>query len=454
MKKITIGLMSIFMVAIVANAQYLKELNLEDRLANSNPSDLDESLGFSSDREVPSFFSMEDYAIVSEQKGQSCTGFSISAAMTIMYNEANKITRYTEQLINRFDPFYIYCALKDVNNIDCVSGDGCKCGSYIYKGLELVENYGCKKWYLSPDFTCSSTITTTLLRDMYYMTSLYTIDGYEDLLDYEKIDGKVYYNIDIDKIKYVLSAGLPVVGGIAVGDRFADLQYPNVLYSAEKGEVGRHAITIIGYNDNYNGGSFRILNSYGSDWGDNGLFWMTYDDFVKKGDAAYVIWVVDNFDSWTAKTYEKADFYKGSLTNELNWEGTMDSEGNCNGRGIFTGESFSAYAYYDHGKANGEWFWFSDEKDGFWGSVIYDDGTVVSREEWGFVANQNPDAQINQLQTDNMDISISEVATEDDFIPTILLRINNNSSKKQSSKFNFNKTNNYNKKFNFNKTNK
>ena len=35
----------------------------------------------------------------------------------------------------------------------------------------------------------------------------------------------------------------------------------NVLYSAELGESGRHAITIVGYDDNYKGGAFRVLNS-------------------------------------------------------------------------------------------------------------------------------------------------------------------------------------------------
>ena len=57
MKKILAISLSLILV-INLNAQFLKELNLEDRLVNSNPSDLDEDLGFSSDRIIPSSFSL------------------------------------------------------------------------------------------------------------------------------------------------------------------------------------------------------------------------------------------------------------------------------------------------------------------------------------------------------------------------------------------------------------
>ena len=363
-----------------------------------------------------------------------------------MYNYFNKINRHTEKLINRFDPFYLYASLKYINNIDCISGNGCGCGSYIYQGLDLIENYGCKKWYLTPDFTCSSIISEKILRNMTEFTSLYSIDSYTDLLDYEKVDGKTYFTIDIEKMKWVLSASIPIVAGVVVGDNFSNLKAPNVMYSAEIGETGRHAITIVGYNDNYNGGSFRVLNSYGSDWGDDGFFWITYEDFIDNGDAAYCMWVDDNWSSWTAKKYTKGNFYKGYLSNDLYWEGPMDAESNCNGRGILIGGDFTAYAYYRNGKANGEWYWFGDGDDGFWGTVTYDNGNVISREEWGFSSNQDQASQISQLQIDNMDINISEEATDNDFNPKVLERINNNSSISKKTNLNFNKTNNYNKK--------
>ncbi|MCK5896236.1 MAG: DUF4214 domain-containing protein, partial [Cocleimonas sp.] len=39
---------------------------------------------------------------------------------------------------------------------------------------------------------------------------------------------------------------------------------------------GGHAVTIVGYDDNRYGGAFKIINSWGSNWGDQGYFWMPY----------------------------------------------------------------------------------------------------------------------------------------------------------------------------------
>jgi C1A family cysteine protease len=43
-----------------------------------------------------------------------------------------------------------------------------------------------------------------------------------------------------------------------------------------------HMMLIIGYDDGKaNGGAFRILNSWGKEWGDNGKLWIKYNDFFK-----------------------------------------------------------------------------------------------------------------------------------------------------------------------------
>ena len=60
-------------------------------------------------------------------------------------------------------------------------------------------------------------------------------------------------------------------------DNFSDVK---LSYLPAKGPTGPHAIVLVGYDDNYKGGSFRALNSYGEDWGDDGFFWITYEDFA------------------------------------------------------------------------------------------------------------------------------------------------------------------------------
>ena len=36
---------------------------------------------------------------------------------------------------------------------------------------------------------------------------------------------------------------------------------------------------VIGYDDNLAGGAFEIMNSWGSNWGQNGVAWVKYSDF-------------------------------------------------------------------------------------------------------------------------------------------------------------------------------
>ena len=42
-----------------------------------------------------------------------------------------------------------------------------------------------------------------------------------------------------------------------------------------------HSVTLIGYNDTLNNGSFLILNSWGENWGNKGMMWIPYDYFLE-----------------------------------------------------------------------------------------------------------------------------------------------------------------------------
>ena len=48
-----------------------------------------------------------------------------------------------------------------------------------------------------------------------------------------------------------------------------------------------HAMCVTGYDDNKNGGAFEIMNSWGNDWGNNGVAWVRYPDFEHFVKEAY-----------------------------------------------------------------------------------------------------------------------------------------------------------------------
>ena len=96
---------------------------------------------------------------------------------------------------------------------------------------------------------------------------------------------------NIDVIKSWLDQGYLVTFAInadVLGDKgneaFADGNY--IVSSKEyKNYVGQpnHAQTIVGYDDSITDdgdvGAFRIVNSWGGNWGDHGFYWMTYNAF-------------------------------------------------------------------------------------------------------------------------------------------------------------------------------
>jgi C1A family cysteine protease len=82
-----------------------------------------------------------------------------------------------------------------------------------------------------------------------------------------------------DDFRNCLVQGHPFVVGLSIYSSFETdtvaqtgiVPMPNVGDSM----AGGHAVCVIGYNSNYNGGDYyEVRNSWGEDWGDQGHFWL------------------------------------------------------------------------------------------------------------------------------------------------------------------------------------
>ena len=104
---------------------------------------------------------------------------------------------------------------------------------------------------------------------------------------------QLYYlghDASVNDIKTLIDSGIPITFGIDADqydDCFADGNY--IISSVEYDPLPpNHAQTIVGYDDNINDdgefGAFRIANSWGTLWGDQGFYWLTYDAFLDIGD--------------------------------------------------------------------------------------------------------------------------------------------------------------------------
>ncbi len=77
---------------------------------------------------------------------------------------------------------------------------------------------------------------------------------------------------------------------------FNNLSGSNSVYNTADGNnLGGHAVTIVGYDDNKFGGAFKIINSWSANWGDDGYFWLPYS-FASQGimSEAYVLEDAEN----------------------------------------------------------------------------------------------------------------------------------------------------------------
>ena len=101
---------------------------------------------------------------------------------------------------------------------------------------------------------------------------------------------------DVNGMKNALASGFPVVMGFTVYDSFEGnlnnttgmMPYPN---TASEQVLGGHAVCVVGYNDNLNGGRFICRNSWGTGWGDHGYFYMPYQVIANKNMSSD-FWIV------------------------------------------------------------------------------------------------------------------------------------------------------------------
>ena len=150
-------------------------------------------------------------------------------------------------------------------------------GAYLRDGMEAMKNIGSVpfKDFGYTDETCQ------IFPDNSHknQAAQYKIKGYNRLTR-----GANNYATDMNGIKQHLAQGAPVVVGMMVGQSFQHNMMNREIWNPSRADyngynLGGHAMCVVGYDDNYAGGAFRIMNSWGPRWGDDGYVWVRYEDF-------------------------------------------------------------------------------------------------------------------------------------------------------------------------------
>lgn len=209
---------------------------------------------------------LEKYAPQRLNQGSqgSCVAWSAAyASRSIMYSQ--QTGRNPDEIA--FSPSFLY------NQIGL---EGCQ-GSYILRAMENMSTIGALPLRDFPydESDCSSQPVQFQLQS----AAAYKIKGFNRL---SKSGDD--YKVDMLAVKQNLAQGAPVVIGMMVGGTFMQGMLGQKVWipSSEdynKMGFGGHAISVIGYDDFLEGGAFQIMNSWGSDWGENGIGWIRYKDF-------------------------------------------------------------------------------------------------------------------------------------------------------------------------------
>jgi len=130
-----------------------------------------------------------------------------------------------------------------------------------------------------------------------------------------RLENAVWTNMtDAETVKNLI-----VENGSVLTDYFHDDMFFNeetAAYYCAEGYVTNHAITLVGWDDNYSrenflttpeaDGAWLVKNSWGEDWGDNGYFWLSYYD------ATLMYNAVTCMQFTSADTYDNNYQYDGS----------------------------------------------------------------------------------------------------------------------------------------------
>ncbi|GIV43677.1 MAG: hypothetical protein KatS3mg035_0800 [Bacteroidia bacterium] len=224
-----------------------------------------------SEAELPSSVSLLDYAPERKSQGRqgSCVGWSSSyAARTILQaatfgDDPNQIA---------FSPSFVYNQIKVA---------GCDRGSYINDAMDLLTQIGDVP--LSDFGYDESTCSAIPDKQLKQKASNYRILGYNRLTTGQTFD------INYEAMKQNLAQGAPVVVALPVGGSFEnmwgkefwrpneyDYEQLEMYKNGYGGTFGGHAMCVIGYDNNK---GVQIMNSWGKEFGKDGIFWMSEKDF-------------------------------------------------------------------------------------------------------------------------------------------------------------------------------
>ena len=245
---------------------------------------------------LPERVDLRKFCPTPKNQGQqgSCVAWAAAyAGRTII--EAQRTGQNPDHIA--FSPSFMYNQIK-IKNSNCQ-------GSYIKRAMDNMLNQGAVGFdaFEYTDQDCSVLPSRSLIQQ----AARFKTKGFQRLTNEDM--GKTY---EMLAMKQNLAKGSPIIIGMMVGGSFMQdminkpAWIPNESDYAQRG-FGGHAMCVVGYDDYLNGGSFLLMNSWGTQWGKDGFTWVRYSDFRAFNKEAYGIYPMGS------KEKENKTKFKGSF---------------------------------------------------------------------------------------------------------------------------------------------
>jgi C1A family cysteine protease len=198
----------------------------------------------------------------------SCTAWAVAYGYKSWQEHIQHKTIYDNSTL--MSPAYIYNQIHLRNTSD--GG-----GSYIHEALDLLQKEG----------VCS-------LEDMPYSGALWSYteqpnNQQQNAAKKNRISHYRYFVPNNVEIKSAIYGGNPVIIGIIIDGYKLNSTTENGLKiwrTTDDEVIGRHAMVVVGYDDGNS--TFKVLNSWGSSWGNSGYAFIDYDLFADYCYEAFV----------------------------------------------------------------------------------------------------------------------------------------------------------------------
>ncbi|MFN1218317.1 C1 family peptidase [Chryseobacterium kwangjuense] len=205
----------------------------------------------SANKALPSTYTISGSVVGDQGSEGSCTAWATAyAAFSILEYNFRGITQPRS-------PEYVYNQTK--------LGNECNSGSLISVALNLLKNEGACSFAEMPHDNTQCSIQPT--------TAQKSAANSHKLVKWSTVS-----NSNIYGLKNVISMNIPVIIAITLDEEFKNLNNTGWILKKRSGKIlGAHSLCVIGYDDNKQ--AFKVQNSWGTSWGNNGYFWIDYDLF-------------------------------------------------------------------------------------------------------------------------------------------------------------------------------